>query len=793
MGFEGIGASVKRKEDLRFLSGRGNYTDDINRPGQLHAYIRRSDRPHARIVRIGTEAAAKMPGVVAIFTGADMEKDGIGGLPCGWQIHNKDGSPMAEPPHPVIAIGKARHVGDPLAVVIAETRQQAKDAAEALEVVLEDLPAVTSPAEALKPGAPEVHDGVAGNLCYDWHLGDRAVVEAAFASAYRVVKLDLTNNRLIPNAMEPRVALGDFDAGTGDYTLFTTSQNPHVIRLLMGAFVLHIPESKLRVVAPDVGGGFGSKIFHYAEEAIVTWSAGKLRRPVKWTAERTESFMSDAHGRDHVSTAEMAVDKDGKFLAMKVHTVPNMGAYLSTFAPCVPTYLYATLLAGVYTTPAIYVEVKAAFTNTVPVDAYRGAGRPEATFLVERLVDAVAHDLKMDRVEVRRRNFIPADAFPYQTPVALQYDSGDYGKTLDEALKASDWAGFEARRAESAKRGKLRGIGISTYIEACGIAPSAVVGSLGARAGLYEVANIRVHPTGSVSVFTGTHSHGQGHETTFAQLVADKLGVPFAQVDVVHGDTAKIPFGMGTYGSRSLAVGGSAMIKAMDKIIAKAKRIAAHLLEASVDDVEFKDGTFTVAGTDRSKTLAEVALTAYVPHNYPIEELEPGLDETAFYDPKNFTYPAGCHIAEVEIDPDTGVTTVLSFVAVDDVGQVINPMIVEGQVQGGVVQGIGQALLENAVYDANGQLLTGSMMDYTMPRADDVPGIRVGTEVTLCTHNPLGVKGCGEVGAIGSPPAIIGAVIDALRDYGVRHIDMPASPQKIWQIVNANRPLMAAE
>jgi len=792
MGFEGIGASVKRKEDLRFLSGRGNYTDDINRPGQLHAFIRRSDRPHAKIVRVGTEAAAASPGVVAVFTGADMEKDGIGGLPCGWQIHNKDGSPMAEPPHPVLAVGKVRHVGDPIAVVIADTRQHAKDAAEKLDIVLEDLPAVIGLADAIKPGAAEVHDGVANNICYDWHIGDKAVMESAFATAHRVVKLDLVNNRLIPNAMEPRVALGDFDAGTGDYTLYTTSQNPHVIRLLMGAFVLHIPESKLRVVAPDVGGGFGSKIFHYAEEAIVTWAAGKLRRPVKWTAERTESFMSDAHGRDHVSTAEMAVDKDGKFLALKVSTLCNMGAYLSTFAPAVPTYLYATLLAGVYTTPAVYAEVKAIFTNTVPVDAYRGAGRPEATFLLERLVDAVAYDLKLDRVEVRRRNFIPSDAFPYQTPVALQYDSGDYDKTLDEAMKGADWAGFETRRKEAAARGKLRGIGISTYIEACGIAPSAVVGSLGARAGLYEVANIRVHPTGSVSVFTGTHSHGQGHETTLAQLVSDQLGVPLAQVDVVHGDTAKIPFGMGTYGSRSLAVGGSAMVKAMDKIVAKAKRIAAHLLEASVDDIEFKDGKFTVSGTDRSKTLGEVALTAYVPHNYPIEELEPGLEETAFYDPKNFTYPAGCHICEVEIDPDTGVTQVVNFVAVDDVGRVINPMIVEGQVQGGVAQGIGQALLEGAVYDSSGQLLTGSMMDYTMPRADDLPDIAVGTEVTMCTHNPLGVKGCGEVGAIGSPPAIIGAVVDALRDYGVRHIEMPATPQKIWQIINADRPRMAA-
>ncbi len=655
----------------------------------------------------------------------------------------------------------------------------------------QDLPAVASLTEAVKPGAALVHDGVAGNVCYDWHLGDKAAVDAAFAGAAKVVKLELENNRLIPNAMEPRAATGDFDPSNGDFTLYTTSQNPHVIRLLMGAFVLHIPENKLRVVAPDVGGGFGSKIYHYAEEAIVTWAAGKLRKPVKWTAERNESFVSDAHGRDHVSTAEMAVDKDGHFLALRVHTLANMGAYLSTFAPCVPTYLYATLLAGVYKTPVIYAEVKAIFTNTVPVDAYRGAGRPEATFLLERLVDAVAHDTGIDRVELRRRNFIPADAFPYQTPVALQYDSGNYQATLEAALNGSGYNGFEARRAEAKARGKLRGIGVSTYIEACGIAPSAVVGSLGARAGLYEVANIKVHPTGSVTVYTGSHSHGQGHETTFAQLVAAQLGVPIDQVDIVHGDTAKIPFGMGTYGSRSLAVGGTAMVKAMDKIIAKGKKIAAHLMEASVDDIEFKDNKFTVAGTDKVKTLTDISLAAYVPHNYPIEELEPGLDETSFYDPKNFTFPGGCHVAEIEIDPDTGTISVESFVAVDDVGRVINPMIVEGQVQGGVAQGIGQALLENAVYDAGGQLLSGSMMDYTMPRADNLPNIKVGTEITLCTHNPLGVKGCGEVGAIGSPPAIINAVIDALKDYGVRHINMPASAPKIWSIIHAGRPAHA--
>jgi carbon-monoxide dehydrogenase large subunit len=788
-----VGTPVRRREDYRFLTGQGTYTDDINRSHQLHAYILRSPHAHARITGIDVSAAAAAPGVAAIYTGKDMTADGVGGLPCGWQIHSKDGSPMAEPPHPPLALDRVRHVGDPIVVVIAETLEQAREAAEQLQIDYAEEPAVVEPAEALQPGAPQVFAEAPGNLCYDWHLGDLAGVEAAFAKAARVVKLDLVNNRLVPNAMEPRAAIGEFDRATGDYTLFTTSQNPHVIRLLMGAFVLHIPESKLRVVAPDVGGGFGSKIYHYAEEAIVTWAAGKLRRPVKWTAERSESFMSDAHGRDHVTHVELALDAQAKFLALKVSTIANMGAYLSTFAPCIPTYLYGTLLAGTYTTPAIYVETKAVFTHTVPVDAYRGAGRPEATFLLERIVDLAADEIGMDPAELRRRNFIPADAYPYQTPVALQYDSGDYLTTLDLALKAADYAGFEVRRREAMAQGKLRGIGIATYIEACGIAPSAVVGSLGARAGLYESAAVRVHPTGSVSILTGSHSHGQGHETTFSQLVADRLGIPIESIDIVHGDTAKIPYGMGTYGSRSLAVGGSAIVEAMDKVVAKGRKIAAHLLEAAEADVEFADGKFSVAGTDRSKTFGEVALTAYVPHNYP-EGLEPGLDETSFYDPKNFTYPSGAHIAEVEIDPETGHVTIVNFTASDDFGRIINPMIVAGQVHGGLAQGIGQALLEGCVYDKEtGQLLTGSYNDYAMPRAGDLPNFALSTNVTLCTHNPLGVKGCGEAGAIGAPAAITNALVDALKPLGVRHVEMPATPEKLWRLIQQHRQPLAAD
>ena len=793
-GMPAIGAPVRRREDYRFLTGQGTYTDDINRPGQLYAYILRSPHASAKLSGIDTSGAASAPGVVAVFTGPDMAKDNIGGLPCGWLITSKDGSPMKEPPHPVLAVDRVRHVGDPVAVVIAETFPQARDAAEKIAVDYTVEAAVVDLLEALKPGAPQLWPEAPGNICYDWHLGDAAAVETAIGKAAKIVKLDLVNNRLVANAMEPRAAIGEYDRATGEHTLYTTSQNPHVIRLLMGANVLHIPETKLRVVAPDVGGGFGSKIFHYAEEAIVTWAAGKVRKPVKWTAERSESFMSDAHGRDHVTHVELALDKDAKFTALKVSTVANMGAYLSTFATSVPTYLYGTLLAGTYTTPAIYVETKAVFTNTVPVDAYRGAGRPEATFVVERIVDLAADELGMDPAELRRRNFIPANAFPYQTPVALQYDSGDYQTTLEMALRAAGYAEFEQRRQEAARRGKLRGIGLATYIEACGIAPSAVAGALGARAGLYESGAIRVNPTGGVTVLTGSHSHGQGHETTFAQLVSEYLGVPIESVEIVHGDTNKLPFGMGTYGSRSLAVGGSAIVKAMDKIIAKGRKIAAHLLEASEADVEFKNGQFTVAGTDRSKAFAEIALTAYVPHNFPHEELDPGLDESAFYDPKNFTFPSGAHIAEIEIDPDTGSIEIVKFTASDDFGRIINPMIVAGQVHGGLAQGIGQAILEACVYDKQtGQLLTGSYNDYAMPRADDLPSFELSTHATLCTHNPLGVKGCGEAGAIGAPAAIANAVVDALKPLGVKHVEMPLTPQRLWQVIQQHQTRAAAD
>lgn len=779
-----IGEAVRRKEDYRFLTGSGQYTDDINLANQRYAVFVRSPHAHATIKSVDTSRAEAMPGVVRVFTGNDMAGK-VNGLPCGWLITSTDGQPMKEPPHPVLAQGKVRYVGDHVAMVVAETVQQARDAAEAVDVAYDVLPAVVDVRDAAK--ATALHDAAPDNRCYKWAIGDKAAVDAVFAKAAHVSKIDLTNNRLVPNAIEPRSAIGSFNRATDEYTLYVANQNPHVERLLMTAFVLGLPEHKVRVIAPDVGGGFGSKIFLYAEDVALTWAAKQLNCAIKWTADRSEAFLSDAHGRDHVTHAEMAMDAQGKFLALRVHTDANLGAYLSTFASAVPTILYATLLAGQYTTAQIYVEVDAWFTNTAPVDAYRGAGRPEATYLLERLVTRCAWDLGLPQDEIRERNMITQ--FPYQTPVALQYDTGDYLGAMFKANALADVKGFDARRKASEAKGLKRGLGYSSYIEACGIAPSNIAGALGARAGLFECGEIRVHPTGSVTVFTGSHSHGQGHETTFAQVVAARLGIPVENVDVVHGDTGRVPFGMGTYGSRSISVGGAAIMKALDKIEAKAKKIAAHLMETGEGDIEFANGEFTVKGTDKKIPFGQVALTAYVPHNYPLDKLEPGLNETAFYDPTNFTFPAGTYICEVEVDPQTGTVKVDRFTAVDDFGTIINPMIVEGQVHGGLVQGIGQALLENCVYDKEtGQLLTGSFMDYAMPRADDMPKFALDTVCTPCTHNPLGTKGCGEAGAIGSPPAVINAVLDALRPLGVKDLDMPATPARVWEAIQAARP-----
>ena len=787
MSATGIGASVRRKEDRRFITGTGHYTDDINRPGQTYAYFLRSPHAHATIRSIDAKAASGMAGVLAVLTGADLAADKIGNLICGWMIHSKDGTPMKMAAHPALAVGKACHVGDAVAVVIAETLAQARDAAEKVKVDYAVLPAVADPAAAQKNGAPQIHDLAPSNTIYQWHLGDAKAVDAAFKSAKHVTKLDIVNNRLVPNAMEPRAAIGEYDSGADTLTLWNTTQNPHVARLVIAAFVGMAPEHKLRVIAPDVGGGFGSKIFIYPEEVVALWASRRVKRPVKWASDRSEAFLSDAHGRDHVTHAEMAFDAEGKIVGLKAKTIANLGAYMSTFSSSVPTYLYATLLSGQYEIPQIYCEVDAVYTNTVPVDAYRGAGRPEATFVVERLVEVGAREMGQDPAELRRKNFIKK--FPHQTPVIMMYDAGDYNASLKKAMEIADTKGFGKRKRESARSGKLRGIGFSTYIEACGIAPSQAVGSLGAGVGLWESAEVRVNPTGSVEVLTGSHAHGQGHETTFAQVVSERLGIPIDNISVVHGDTDKVQFGMGTYGSRSGAVGMSALVKALDKVEAKAKKVAAYMLEAAEGDIEFKDGKFNVAGTDKSAAWGDVTLNAYIAHKFSGQELEPGLKEGAFYDPTNFTFPAGCHICEVEVDTETGNTEIVAWTAVDDFGVVINPMIVEGQVHGGIAQGVGQALCEGAVYDKDAQLVTGSFMDYCMPRADNLPTLKVDTTVTKCPSNPLGIKGCGEAGAIAAPAAVINAITDAI---GTENLAMPATPQTVWAALQKTKMPQAA-
>ncbi|MDR3376200.1 MAG: xanthine dehydrogenase family protein molybdopterin-binding subunit [Ancalomicrobiaceae bacterium] len=778
MSVEGIGARVLRKEDKRFITGKGKYTDDIRLFGMTHAQFVRSPHAHATIKSIDTAAAAAMPGVVAVLTGAQLVGDKIGNLICGWMVHSKDGSPMKMGAWPAMAPETVRFVGQAVAVVIAETKNQARDAAEAVVVDYEELPAVVTIADAIAEGAPQLHPEAPGNRVYEWSIGNKDATDAALAGAAHVVSLDITNNRLVPNAMEPRSAVAEYDAADDHLTLWTTSQNPHVARLVLSAFYNVAPENKLRVIAPDVGGGFGSKIYIYPEEIVALWASRKIERPVKWTADRTESFLTDAHGRDHISKAELAFDADHRITGLRVHTYANFGAYMSLFSSAVPTYLYATLLSGQYVIPQIYCEVDGVYTNTVAVDAYRGAGRPEAAFVIERLMEVAARQLGIDPAELRAKNFITQ--FPYQTPVILNYDTGDFHASLNAALKAADYAGFALRKAQSAANGKLRGIGLSCYIEACGIAPSKAVGSLGAGVGLWESAEIRVNPVGTVEVLTGSHSHGQGHETTFAQLVSTRLGVGIDSVQVIHGDTDKVQFGMGTYGSRSGAVGMSAMVKALDKVEAKAKKIAAHLMEASEGDIVIEGGEVKVAGTDKKMPWALVALAAYTGHNLP-DGMEPGLKEGAFYDPTNFTYPAGTYVAEVEVDPDTGKTTICAFTAADDFGNLINPTIVEGQVHGGIAQGIGQALLEGTVHDADGQLLTASFMDYAMPRADDLPSYALTQTNTPCPGNPLGIKGCGEAGAIGSPPAIINALTNAI---GHENLAMPATPSRVWAAIH---------
>ncbi len=780
-----LGSAVERREDPALITGDAEYTDDIQLPNTAHLAVVRSQYGHARIEDVDTSEAEEMPGVLGVYTHDDLHRDDTPGggsfeLPVGWLLPS-----LNNVSHPLLAKDRVRYQGDGIAVVVAESRYEANDAADAVSVDYERLDAVTNPSEALDGDAPSLHDDAEGNVALDWEIGDEEKTSEAFESASHTVSVELSNQLLIANAMEPRAAVATYEAGSNELDVFMTSQNPHLHRLLMSGVIGH-PEHKLRVKAPDVGGGFGSKIHHYADEALVAWCAKLHERPVKWTATRSETYLTDAPGRGHETSAELAMDDDGSITGLRVDTEANIGAYLSTFAPSVPTYLYGTLLSGQYDIPAIHAHVTGAYTNVPPVDAYRGAGRPEASFVVERLVHLGAKEVGMDPAEFRRRNFVPDDAFPYETQVAVVYDSGEYEKPLDEALELVDYDSFRERQQQAREEGRYLGIGFSSYIEACGLAPSELAGQLGAQAGLWESSLVRVHPSGTVTAYCGTSGHGQGHETTYAQIVANELGVPYDDVEVVEGDTDEIPQGMGTYGSRSAAVGGSSLVKSSQKVVDKARDIAAHQLEADPDDVEFENGEFHVAGApDRSIAFQAVAQQSYLAHDIP-DDVEPGLEATSFYDPDNFVFPFGTHVAVVEVDPESGEIDFEKYVAVDDVGNQINPKIVEGQIHGGIAQGVGQALYEGAEYDENGTLLTGSLQDYAVPKAEHVPEMDTDSTVTPSPHNPLGVKGVGEAGTIAAPQAIVNAVADALDPFGVDHVEMPMTAERVWDAVEGS-------
>ena len=777
---------------MRLLRGGGCFVADVVIPGELHAAIVRSPHAHAAIRTLEVSRARAAAGVAAVFSGADMAADRIGPMRALWAIKGVDGKPMAEPPRWALARERIRHVGEPVAIVIAQTRDEAVDAAEWIEIGYETLPAIVDPRKAGAAGAPLLHGGVPANVCFRWARGDKAAVQAALQSAAHVTRVDLVNNRLIGAAIETRAVLASAEAATEKLTLYSSTQVPHHIRRYV-AEQLGLSEGSIRVIAPDVGGGFGYKGKHYPEETIIAWAARRLRRPVKWVGSRSESFISDNQGRDHVTHAELALDARGRFLALQVETLANLGAYVSTFGAAIPSAIYSALLAGVYRTPAISVEVTGVFTNTLPTDAYRGAGRPEACYVLERLADRAAFELCIDRAEIRRRNLIPTAAMPYKTPIGPTYDCGDFPKLFARALGMAEYAHFPKRRAKAGRNGRLRGFGMACYVELSGVAPSRFAGALGARTGFFEAASIRVQPDGGIVALLGTHNHGQGHATTLAQILCTRLGVPLAKIEIVEGDTDLVPYGTGTFGSRSIAVGGSALDRAAGKIVAKGKLIAAHLLETSAADIDFADGWFAVTGTDRRISFADVAHAANVPHNFPLETLEPGLQETAVYDPPAFAFSNGTHVCEVEVDPATGEIRVAAYWGVDDVGTVINHMIVEGQIHGGIAQGLGQALHEHCIYDAGGQLLSGSFMDYSLPRAADLPLIESELDESQpCTHNPLGAKGCGEAGAIAAPAAIVSAVLDALSPLGVRDIDMPLTPESVWRAILSARNLHAS-
>ncbi len=775
----GIGQPVRRVEDRRFITGRGNYVDDIHLPRQAHAFMLRSPHAHARISAIDATAARSAPGVLAVLTGEDLARDGIDSIPCVSAVTNRDGSPAALPPRPALARDRVRHVGDTVAIVVAETAAAARDAAELISIDYEPLPAAVDAVLALETGQPQLWDDAPGNLCFDWEVGDHAAVERAMPGARHRIVLELINNRVVVNSMEPRGAIAEYDPGEDTYTLWSSTQGSHFVRNLLAANVFEVPENRIRVITRDVGGGFGMKLFLYPEHVLVLWAAKKIGRPVKWISDRADAFMTDTQGRDNVTRLELALDDELRFLALEVGLVANMGAYLSNFAPEIPTISGAVMYSGVYAIPAIHVGVKGVFTNTVPVDAYRGAGRPEAAYAVERLVDYTARRLGVPPQELRRRNFIKPETMPYRTPLGLNYDSGEFARNMDQALAQVDLAGFPARRAEARARGRYRGLGHAVYIEQSGFPPD-------------EFAELRFDPSGTLTILMGTQSSGQGHQTAYTQLAAERLGVAPEKVRVLQGDTAAISFGRGTGGSRSLPVGGAALVHAADKLIAKGRRIAAHLFEAAEADVEFADGVFTVTGTDRRIGIEEVARAAFDPARQP-PGVEPGFAESGHFTPPQPTFPNGCHVCEVEIDPGTGHVDIVRYLVVDDFGTVVNPLLLAGQVQGGVAQGVGQAMLERTVFDPEtGQLLTGSLTDYCLARADDLPAIEFAYNVVPCRTNPLGIKGAGEAGAIGAPPALVNAVVDALAELGIEHLDMPLTPERLWHAIHEAEQKRAA-
>ena len=790
---EGIGAPVLRREDRRFLTGRGQYVSDIVLEGELHCAFVRSPHAHARFGNIDKAAALAAPGVVAVFTGADMATDQVGTMVPLWQIPGVDGKVMNEPPRWALSRGTVRHVGEAVAVVVGTSRTQAQDAAEKVEVDWEPLPATVDVRDAAKEDAPQLHPEAPGNLCVRFQRGSKAPVDEAFARATHKVAVEIINHRIICAALEPRAVIASASATRGldghEVTIWSSTQVPHHIRKLVSE-QLNLPENSVRVIAPDVGGGFGTKGKHYPEEIVLAWAARKLEKPLKWVSTRSEAFVSDYHARDHATHAELALDTDGKFIGLRVSTIAAVGAYVSTVGAAVPTTVYTAVLSGPYRIPAIFAEVRATFTNTVPTDAYRGAGRPEACFVLERLVEEAARQTGIDRIELRRRNFIPVSAMPYSTPVGPTYDTGDFIRLFERALVLGDYAGFPTRRAEAAKRGMIRGFGIAYFVESSGVAPSKYAGMFGARAGFFDSADIRVAADGSILVMCGTHSHGQAHATTFPQVLASRIGVPLSMIELVEGDTGRVPYGTGTFGSRSMVIAGSAIYMAAEKILVKAKKLAAHMLEASEADIEHAVvdglGEFRVAGTDRKVTWPQVSRAVTYAHNLP-PGMEPVLHENAFFDPTNLTWSNGAQACELEIDPATGVTRIISYIGVDDIGTVINPMVVDGQVHGAIAQGIGQALFEEAVYDReSGQLYTGSFMDYTLPRADTLPYFISETDESQpCTHNPLGVKGCGESGTIGAPASITSAMRDALESLGVKGLEMPFTPGKVWRAIDA--------